>query len=456
MAERIKVRVAKRSRWLTGGFLLLLVVLTAACGGGEGVTPTPSPQPTATIPTDMLTPTATPEPGPDPAELLRRFRAAPLEESYYKAKATMAFDLRISISGSEERTETTTQSEGFFDNLNGELYIVSTENGLRSDFLLLREGLYMKGGPFLEWERSPVQLDFEQFQDLGDLLTDVLDFEFIYSSIEMEDTEVLDGAETYRMKAVMSNSAAVRDVLRSALQELFGAEFTGDVGQIDISVISFSGGFTFWHDVNTLLPKRYAASLDLDIEMALMGESMRVTGNISSEEEYSGWNEPLDIHELANFTLPATPTPTAATATPLPPTATPVPGTPTPTALPGTPTPPPTPEPYTFFELEMEAVGGSGVSGTASLLQVDRKTKVTINIAPGDPGASQVAIIGRGRCGDEVQVDYLLSDVVDGESVSVINIPTQFFRFSRNYIVVHAGAFVDTPIVSCGNIPIVK
>ena len=39
MAERIKVRVVKRSRWLLIGLLLLLVVLTAACGGGEASGP---------------------------------------------------------------------------------------------------------------------------------------------------------------------------------------------------------------------------------------------------------------------------------------------------------------------------------------------------------------------------------------------------------------------------------
>ena len=101
----------------------------------------------------------------------------------------------------------------------------------------------------------------------------------------------------------------------------------------------------------------------------------------------------------------------------------------------------------------MEAVGGSGVSGTASLIQIARKTKVTVNITVGEPGASQVAMVRRGRCGTEGQVDYLLFDVVDGESISVVNTPTQFFQFNSNYIVVHAGATADTPIVSCGNIP---
>ena len=100
----------------------------------------------------------------------------------------------------------------------------------------------------------------------------------------------------------------------------------------------------------------------------------------------------------------------------------------------------------------MEAVGGSGVSGTATLVQIGRKTKVTVNITPGDPGASQAAMIRRGRCGDEGQVDYLLFDVVDGESISIINTPTQFLQFSSVHINVHAGAAADTPIVSCGNV----
>ncbi|MFQ5874546.1 MAG: hypothetical protein ACE5JL_12200, partial [Dehalococcoidia bacterium] len=102
-----------------------------------------------------------------------------------------------------------------------------------------------------------------------------------------------------------------------------------------------------------------------------------------------------------------------ATPTTAPPTSTPAPtdGEATPTPVPATPTPTsggvapsdgaPTPEPFTggeeipatLLELEMLEVGGSGQSGTAALIQIERKTKVSVSITPGPPGVSQAAMI---------------------------------------------------------------
>ncbi|MFQ5873633.1 MAG: hypothetical protein ACE5JL_07515, partial [Dehalococcoidia bacterium] len=64
--------------------------------------------------------------------------------------------------------------------------------------------------------------------------------------------------------------------------------------------------------------------------------------------------------------------------------------------------------------------------------------------------------IHRGRCADidqKPQVDYLLFNIVDGESVSLVNTPTQFFQFNKAFIVVYQGETVDTPVASCGDVP---
>lgn len=272
--------------------LLILMLIAAACGGGEAPTPTPT---TVTI--------------SDALEFLRQFESAQIDASYYKLSSTQVNDFRMSFQGESEEAKMTVQSEYFFDNVSGEFYFVDTENGFRFEGLFLQDGLYFKEDPFLGWQRSPVQLDI-QLQSFASKLTSILDPEIIYSSIEMEGTEILDGAETYKIKAVVSNSLAVRDALESVFKELFGA-FTGEdpfaadieelFSEIDISVNSIDGEFTFWLDVNTLFPKRDAGSMNMDIEMTLLGETLRIIGTISFEDEYTGWNEPFDVRELAGI-----------------------------------------------------------------------------------------------------------------------------------------------------------
>ena len=151
------------------------------------------------------------------------------------------------------------------------------------------------------------------------------------------------------------------------------------------------------------------------------------------------------------------------TATPTSPPASPTPsdgGAPAPTIPSGEGVP--TPEPWTggeeqlatFIEAEMTEAGGSGQSGTVILVQIERKTKVEITITPG-LGGPQKALVRRGKCGETGgKVDYLLFDVIDGKSISLINTPTQFLTgFSRNIIEVHAGPSESDPIASCGNLP---
>ena len=123
----------------------------------------------------------------------------------------------------------------------------------------------------------------------------------------------------------------------------------------------------------------------------------------------------------------------------------------------------PQPEPFTGGEevdgteqiIEMIAMGGSGQAGTARIVQVARISKIEISLSPPGDG-NQVVVIGRGRCEDEErheQVDYILFDVEDGESISTINTPPVYFSFSRQIILVYNSDSVDSGEAACGNIP---
>lgn len=107
---------------------------------------------------------------------------------------------------------------------------------------------------------------------------------------------------------------------------------------------------------------------------------------------------------------------------------------------------------------EMMAVGADGLSGTLHLIQIERKTKVSVTLDGADAGPYSAAV-RRGGCPDEGaaaagQFDYLLFDIVDGESVSMVNTPAQFFQFSLAYVAVVAGTDLENdPLISCGNIP---
>lgn len=162
------------------------------------------------------------------------------------------------------------------------------------------------------------------------------------------------------------------------------------------------------------------------------------------------------------------PTPTATSRPPTP-TATSAPtggGDATPAAPIPTPRPSsretdaPAPEPFvggdeipaTQLNVDMMPVGAAGLSGSATLIQIERLTKVTITLE-GAGSDILTAVMRRGRCpaeGEEPQGkdDYGLFDLENGESISMVNTPTQFFQFSKVYILVSSGA----ENVSCGNV----
>ena len=112
----------------------------------------------------------------------------------------------------------------------------------------------------------------------------------------------------------------------------------------------------------------------------------------------------------------------------------------------------------TESDAEMTAHGADGLGGTLHLIQIERKTKVSVTLDDAGPGP-YAAAVRRGGCPDEGaepggQFDYLLFDVEDGESVSMVNTPAQFFQFSLAYVVVVGGTdLINDPVISCGNIP---
>ena len=113
--------------------------------------------------------------------------------------------------------------------------------------------------------------------------------------------------------------------------------------------------------------------------------------------------------------------------------------------------------PATESSADMSAVGEDGLSGTLHLIQIERKTKVTVTL-DGAAGPYSAAV-RRGGCPDagaeaSGQFDYLLFDIEDGESISMVNTPAQFFQFSLAYVAVVAGTDLENdPLISCGNIP---
>ena len=112
----------------------------------------------------------------------------------------------------------------------------------------------------------------------------------------------------------------------------------------------------------------------------------------------------------------------------------------------------------TASSADMVAVGEEGLNGALHLVQIHWWTRVTVTLHDAGPGPFAAAI-RRGSCPSEGgepsgQFEYLLFDIVDGKSISMVDTPAQFFQFSPSYVVVVSGTDqVSDPPVSCGNIP---
>ncbi len=103
----------------------------------------------------------------------------------------------------------------------------------------------------------------------------------------------------------------------------------------------------------------------------------------------------------------------------------------------------------------MHAVGSSGESGTATIAKnSDGKLVVTVTLTGEPSGASQPAHIHPGTCDKLDPVPKaVLSNVVDGKSVTTLPAPATPMTGARS-IVVHKGSGADmSTYVACGEIP---
>ena len=100
----------------------------------------------------------------------------------------------------------------------------------------------------------------------------------------------------------------------------------------------------------------------------------------------------------------------------------------------------------------LSAQNNSGESGTATLEDMDGKTKVSIELAGAPANTPQPAHIHVGECKNPGVVKYPLSNVVDGKSESVLDVPLNDLRGPQYVINVHKSAKEAKVYVSCGEI----
>ncbi len=155
------------------------------------------------------------------------------------------------------------------------------------------------------------------------------------------------------------------------------------------------------------------------------------------------------------------PTPTSV-PTPVPPTPTPVP--PTATAVPPTATPVPTvassaasSAPTSAVPVAINVSLGAGrdgdQAGVATLTAKDNKTEVLLNIKPGAAGVAQPAHIHVGQCPVPGAVKYPLSNVVDGKSLTTLDVTLADLLAGGFAINVHLSAAEASKYVACGALP---
>ena len=140
-------------------------------------------------------------------------------------------------------------------------------------------------------------------------------------------------------------------------------------------------------------------------------------------------------------------------STSVPPTATAT-AAPTPTATP----PPeftPTPAPARAVVLIADK-GGSGQTGQATLTAQGDKTEVVINITAAAPGVNQPAIIHERDCTGPAPgpTKSRLTNVVDGKSTTVVDVPLATFQSAPFSLWVHKSSTEAGILIACGVIPI--
>ena len=98
-------------------------------------------------------------------------------------------------------------------------------------------------------------------------------------------------------------------------------------------------------------------------------------------------------------------------------------------------------------------LNGSGQMGIATLSAMDGQTRVIVSIASGTSGVPQPIHVHSGACDALGGVEYPLTAVVDGASVTVIDAALTSLKGGANAINVHLSGDEIGTYVACGDIP---
>src|SRR5258708_148783 len=112
------------------------------------------------------------------------------------------------------------------------------------------------------------------------------------------------------------------------------------------------------------------------------------------------------------------------------------------------------PTPATVVKtLNLSADNNSGQTGTATLSEVDGKVTVTLNLTGEATGASEPAHIHLGSCPNPGAVKYPLSSVVNGTSVTTLDVTLDQLKAMEPLAInVHKSASQINWYISCGNL----
>ncbi|MDP3881218.1 MAG: hypothetical protein Q8Q32_03515 [bacterium] len=95
----------------------------------------------------------------------------------------------------------------------------------------------------------------------------------------------------------------------------------------------------------------------------------------------------------------------------------------------------------------------SGQSGMATIEDVDGRARVTVKVTAGPNGIAQPAHIHIGSCADIGSVEYPLSNVLEGQSVTTLDVSTNEIMSSLPLALnVHKSAAESDIYVACGDL----
>jgi CHRD domain len=104
--------------------------------------------------------------------------------------------------------------------------------------------------------------------------------------------------------------------------------------------------------------------------------------------------------------------------------------------------------------VEMQPIGGSGITGTATLEPKGEQTNVTLELQDptGGTGDPQVAHIHNGTCANLGDIAYPLPDVWDGISGDTFDVSLDELREGDYAVNVHRSAAKIDEYTACGDI----